>query len=133
MIDETLQGKLKISIFATGIEASGKKILYYPESENSSGFSSLQSKIDANTLESQDIVHDSDIESLDEQPSQLDSLNEMETDTSNTPISNEPESDYSTSEISEQPAEKNVNYANLEEKKKKMRLMYQLLLKRNKK
>ena len=36
LIDETLQGKLKISIFATGIEASGKKILYYPESENNS-------------------------------------------------------------------------------------------------
>ena len=46
LIDETLQGKLKISIFATGIEASGKKILYYPESENNSGFSSIQNKID---------------------------------------------------------------------------------------
>ena len=89
LIDETLQGKLKISIFATGIEATGKKILYYPESENSSGFSSLQSKIDANTLEKQDTVHDS-----------------------------EHESDYNTLETSDQPAENNVNYANLEEKKK---------------
>ena len=48
LIDETLQGKLKISIFATGIEASGKKILYYPESENISGFSSIKNKIDEN-------------------------------------------------------------------------------------
>jgi len=118
LIDETLQGKLKISIFATGIEATGKKILYYPESENSSGFSSLQSKIDANTLEKQDTVHDSDVESLDEQPSQLDSLNEMDTDTSNSPISKDHESDYNTPETSDQPAENNVNYANLEEKKK---------------
>ncbi|MDB3864072.1 cell division protein FtsZ [Alphaproteobacteria bacterium] len=119
LIDETLQGKLKISIFATGIEATGKKILYYPESENSSGFSSLQSKIDANTIEKQDTVHDSDIESLDDQPSQLDSLNEMDTDTSNSPISKEHESeDYNTHETSDQLAENNVNYANLEEKKK---------------
>ena len=118
LIDETLQGKLKISIFATGIEATGKKILYYTESENSSGFSSLQSKIDANTLEKQDTVNDSDVESLDEQPSQLDSLNEMDTDTSNSPISKEHESDYNTPETSDQLAENNVNYANLEEKKK---------------
>ena len=48
LIDETLQGKLKISIFATGIEASGKKILYYPDSENDSGFNSIQNKIDEN-------------------------------------------------------------------------------------
>ena len=50
LIDETLQGKLKISIFATGIEATGKKILYYPESENSSsGFSSIQNRLSSET------------------------------------------------------------------------------------
>ena len=58
LIDETLQGKLKISIFATGIEASGKKILYYPESENNSGFSSIQNKIDGSfSYESSDTKH----------------------------------------------------------------------------
>jgi hypothetical protein len=42
----------------------------------------------------------------------------MDTDTFNSPISKEPESDYNTPETSDQPAENNVNYANLEEKKK---------------
>jgi len=42
----------------------------------------------------------------------------MDTDTSNSPISKEHESDYNTPETSDQPAENNVNYANLEEKKK---------------
>ena len=61
LIDETLQGKLKISIFATGIEASGKKILYYPESENSSGFSSIQNKIDESlSYDGSDIKTDED-------------------------------------------------------------------------
>ena len=46
LIDEALEGKLKISIFATGIEASGKKILYYPESEKNSGFSYIKNKIE---------------------------------------------------------------------------------------
>ena len=65
LIDETLQGKLKISIFATGIEASGKKILYYPESENNSGFSSIQNKIDGSfSYEGSDTKHLEDISSV---------------------------------------------------------------------
>jgi cell division protein FtsZ len=62
LIDETLQGKLKISIFATGIEASGKKILYYPESENNSGFSSIQNKVDESlSYDGSDIKTNEDI------------------------------------------------------------------------
>jgi cell division protein FtsZ len=34
LIDESLVGKIKISIFATGIEESGKKILYYTDKSN---------------------------------------------------------------------------------------------------
>ena len=65
LIDETLQGKLKISIFATGIEASGKKILYYPESENNSGFSSIQNKIDESlSYDGSDIKTNEDISSV---------------------------------------------------------------------
>ena len=65
LIDETLQGKLKISIFATGIEASGKKILYYPEFENNSGFSSIQNKIDESlSFETTDIKFNKDISSV---------------------------------------------------------------------
>ncbi len=65
LIDETLQGKLKISIFATGIEASGKKILYYPEFENNSGFSSIQNKIDESlSYETTDIKFNKDISSV---------------------------------------------------------------------
>ena len=76
LIDETLQGKLKISIFATGIEASGKKILYYPESENNSGFSSIQNKIDGSfSYESSDNKHFEDISSVVENK-QVDSENE---------------------------------------------------------
>ena len=44
LLDDSLEGKLKISIFATGIEESGKKILYY--SDNSA--SSDGNKINAN-------------------------------------------------------------------------------------
>ncbi len=65
LIDESLQGKLKISIFATGIEASGKKILYYPESENNSGFSSIQSKINESiSYDSSDFIKNEDISSV---------------------------------------------------------------------
>ena len=65
LIDETLQGKLKISIFATGIEASGKKILYYPDSENNSGFSSIQNKIEGTfSYEGSDNKYFEDISSV---------------------------------------------------------------------
>ena len=116
LIDESLQGKLKISIFATGIEATGKKILYYPESENSSGFSSLQSKIDANTSETQGTTSNSDIEDTDEQLSQIDDLNDVNSEAPNASTFNE--SEGNSSDISKQPRENNVNYTNLEEKKK---------------
>tara|TARA_Y100000768_G_scaffold305996_1_gene239934 strand:+ start:3542 stop:5056 length:1515 start_codon:yes stop_codon:yes gene_type:complete len=113
LIDETLQGKLKISIFATGIEATGKKILYYPESENSSGFSSLQNKIEK----------EKDIN---------DGMNDN-TSSFNEKVSDErsqvQEFDIATEEdiqkiedvgltTSSKTADTNVNYTNLEEKKK---------------
>ena len=114
LIDETLQGKLKISIFATGIEATGKKILYYPESENSnSGFSSIQNKLSSETPQDSN-----ETESMSEHK------NELKAD--NNPSSSEFQlspQDEDISEIvedfkTEKEEEISVNYTNLEEKKK---------------
>ena len=114
LIDETLQGKLKISIFATGIEASGKKILYYPESENNSGFSSIQNKIDGSfTYEGSDAKHLEDISSVVESKD-LDSEKE-EFSLANQPDSTQADKD----ELIEKIAENSVNLENIEEKKKK--------------
>ena len=117
LIDENLQGKLKISIFATGIEATGKKILYYPESENTSGFTSLQSKIDSNTSESQNNINEEDIESTNEQIVEKNNLDEMIDNDKSNDISDDQEN-VKVSEVSQQSTESNVNYTNLEEKKK---------------
>ena len=117
LIDENLLGKLKISIFATGIEATGKKILYYPESENTSGFSSLQSKIDSNTSETQNNINEDDIESANEQIVEKNNLDEMIYKDKSNDISDEMEN-VKVSEVSQQSTESNVNYTNLEEKKK---------------
>ena len=113
LIDETLQGKLKISIFATGIEASGKKILYYPESENNSGFSSIQNKIDESlSYDGSDIKTNEDISSVvEEKPitsetEEFNLTNEIDQNTEN------------REEIIEKTNENSVNYGNLEEKKK---------------
>ena len=113
LIDETLQGKLKISIFATGIEASGKKILYYPESENNSGFSSIQNKVDESlSYDGSDIKTNEDISSVvEEKP--VNSENE-EFNLTNEIDQNE----ENTEEIIEKTNENSVNYGNLEEKKK---------------
>ena len=113
LIDETLQGKLKISIFATGIEASGKKILYYPESENNSGFSSIQNKIDESLSEdASDIKTNDDISGVfEEKPvtsenEEFNLTNEIDQNTEN------------REEIIKKTNENSVNYGNLEEKKK---------------
>ena len=114
LIDETLQGKLKISIFATGIEASGKKILYYPESENNSGFSSIQNKIDGSfSYESSDNKHFEDISSVVEKK-QVDSETE-EFNLTNAPDITTADKD----DLIEKNAENSINLENFEEKKKK--------------
>ncbi len=114
LIDETLQGKLKISIFATGIEASGKKILYYPESENNSGFSSIQNKIDGSfTYEGSDAKHLEDISSVVESK-------DLDSEKEEFSLANQLESTQADKgELIEKIAEKSVNLENIEEKKKK--------------
>jgi len=114
LIDETLQGKLKISIFATGIEASGKKILYYPESENNSGFSSIQNKIDGSfSYEGSDTKHLDDISDVVENK-QVDSEKE------NLNLTNELDNTKENQEdLIEKDIENSVNFENFEEKKKK--------------
>lgn len=113
LIDETLQGKLKISIFATGIEASGKKILYYPESENNSGFSSIQNKIDESLpYDGSDIKTNEDISSVVEEKPVTSENEEFN-------LTNEiDQNKENTEEIIEKTDENSVNYENLEEKKK---------------
>ena len=114
LIDETLQGKLKISIFATGIEASGKKILYYPETENNSGFSSIQNKIGGSfSYEGSDTKHLDDIssvvenEQVDSEKEELNLTNELD----NTQESQE--------DLTKTNTENSVSFENFEEKKKK--------------
>ena len=114
LIDETLQGKLKISIFATGIEASGKKILYYPESENNSGFSSIQNKIDGSfTYEGTDTKHLEDISGVVESK-------DLDSEKEEFSLANQPDSTQADKgELIEKIAENSVNLENIEEKKKK--------------
>ena len=114
LIDETLQGKLKISIFATGIEASGKKILYYPESENNSGFSSIQNKIDGSfTYEGTDTKHLEDISGVVESK-------DLDSEKEEFSLANQPDSTPTDKgELIEKIAENSVNLENIEEKKKK--------------
>jgi cell division protein FtsZ len=109
LIDETLEGKLKISIFATGIEATGKKILYYPESEKSSGFSSLQTKVENNT----DIGNENT--NLDEKPTELNN-SEQEFKLSSKEEDSKIEEEITNGH--EKTLETNINFTNLEEKKK---------------
>ena len=113
LIDETLQGKLKISIFATGIEASGKKILYYPDSENDSGFNSIQNKIN------EDLSKQSENTSPSEEPSNIfeEKLVTSENEEFNlsSDIDQNIEGKDDSTNIS---SENNVDYTNLEEKKK---------------
>ncbi len=114
LIDETLQGKLKISIFATGIEASGKKILYYPEAENNSGFSSIQNKINGSfSYEGSDTKHLEDISSVVEKK-QVDSEKDefyLTNESNSTPVDQD--------ESIEKNHEKSLNFENSEERKKK--------------
>ena len=114
LIDETLQGKLKISIFATGIEASGKKILYYPETENNSGFSSIQNKIDGSfSYEGSEKNYFEDISSVVEDKA-YNSENEefnLTNESENRPVE--------TNELIEKNTESLENHENHEEKKKK--------------
>ena len=112
LIDESLQGKLKISIFATGIEATGKKILYYPESENASGFSSIQNKIDIDS--NSDEENNQETTSLHKSPSEINN-HEQEFDLSDEPQKKINENSPITPE---KLNETNVNFTNLEEKKK---------------
>ncbi len=114
LIDESLQGKLKISIFATGIEASGKKILYYPESENNSGFSSIQNKVDGTfSYDSSDTKTHKDISGVienkqfDSEKEEFNLTNELE----NTQVDKD--------ELTEETTEKSNNLENFEEKKKR--------------
>ncbi len=114
LIDETLQGKLKISIFATGIEASGKKILYYPESENNSGFSSIQNKIDGSfSYESPDTKHFNDISSVVEN-------NQVDPEKEELNLTNESDNSHDNKEeLINKNTENTVNFENFEEKKKR--------------
>ncbi len=114
LIDETLQGKLKISIFATGIEASGKKILYYPETENNSGFSSIQNKIDGSfSYEGSDNKHFEDISSVVEKK-------QVDSETEEFNLTNEPDNtSVDKDELVENNTENSINLENFEEKKKK--------------
>lgn len=114
LIDETLQGKLKISIFATGIEATGKKILYYPESENSnSGFSSIQNKL--SSKKSQD---SNETESMSEYKNELNADNNPSSTEFNLSPQDEDISEIVEDIKTEKEEEISVNYTNLEEKKK---------------
>ena len=113
LIDETLQGKLKISIFATGIEASGKKILYYPDSENNSGFSSIQNKIDGSfSYEGSDNKYIEDISTVVEKK-------QVDTENEDLHLTNEADSiPVDKNETNEINTEKSVNLENSEERKK---------------
>ena len=111
LIDESLQGKLKISIFATGIEATGKKILYYPESESPSQTNNIQNQLNSKSQSNNDEISQEGIDEITssskDQSDKLD-IQSKETDE----IIEEKlsaQSDYK---------ENNVNYKNLEEKKK---------------
>ena len=114
LIDESLQGKLKISIFATGIEASGKKILYYPESENNSGFSSIQNKIDGSfSYEVSDTKSHEGISSVVEEK-------QVNFEKEQFNLTNEPENtQIDKNEFIEKSSDNNANNENIEEKKKK--------------
>jgi cell division protein FtsZ len=113
LIDETLQGKLKISIFATGIEATGKKILYYPESESSPGFSSLQTKVD-NEIENITDKDDENIDIYEETPdiNNLEQEFKLSSEEETQRIKKESVTDY------EKTSTTSINFTNLEEKKK---------------
>ncbi len=114
LIDESLQGKLKISIFATGIEASGKKILYYPESENDSGFSSIQNKIDGTlSYDSSDSKTYEDISGVVENKQSHSEKEEFN-------LTNEQESTkVDNDQLIDKITENSDNLENSEEKKKK--------------
>ncbi len=114
LIDETLQSKLKISIFATGIEASGKKILYYPESENNSGFSAIKNKVDGSfSYEMPDTKSVEDISSVVEEK-QVNSENEVFN------VTDELEKEIDVKdELIDKSNHNTNNYENIEEKKKK--------------
>ena len=114
LIDETLQGKLKISIFATGIEATGKKILYYPETENNnSGFSSIQSKLSNKTSDDP-----KETESMVEDKIELKADSNFHNTEFNLPPQDEDISEIVEEIKTEKEEEISVNYKNLEEKKK---------------
>ncbi len=113
LIDETLQGKLKISIFATGIEASGKKILYHPESLNNSGFSSIQYKIDEGlSYEKTDILSKNDISNVVEDNPSISESEEF--NLTNERAIREKDEEETKDDIKEN----SDNYDNFEEKKK---------------
>jgi len=114
LIDETLQGKLKISIFATGIEATGKKILYYPETENNhSGFSSIQSKL-SNKSSNEPL----ETESISGNESELNNENNFNSYEFNLSPQDEDISEIVEDSTKEKKEEISVNYKDLEEKKK---------------
>jgi len=113
LIDETLQGKLKISIFATGIEASSKKILYYPDSENSSGFSSFQNKVDKESIDNTDLGNQSS--NLNEE---LPELNGTEKELRLSSEVKAPKTQEESTFELEKNAESPISFTNLEEKKK---------------
>lgn len=114
LIDDTLQGKLKISIFATGIEASGKKILYYPESENNSGFSSIQNKIDGSF--SYEVTDTKSVDGISSVVEEKDFNSEDEVSN----LTDEPDKKLEVKEeLTDKSIDNSDNYENSEEKKKK--------------
>ena len=115
LIDESLQGKLKISIFATGIEATGKKILYYPDSEKDNSFSSLQKKIDKKKDSHENIG--SNNSSFDDEKISSTSyeIQENQFDLHSEVIEEEKHNSSNREPITSSPT---VNYKGLEEKKK---------------
>ncbi len=117
LIDESLKGKLKISIFATGIEATGKKILYYPDSESPSKFSSLHNKVNDELEPRLNTDKNFNKNEFDNSYEGSGYSSNVETEASNE-ILEKLEKDDSSLSISEKPQESPVNFKNLEEKKK---------------
>ncbi len=113
LIDENLKGKLKISIFATGIEATGKKILYYPQSEETTGFDTLQKSID------NEISNNDELKS--ETPSSNEGFQEKNDFGQELNMSNDEDikkNEQERANSSNNHVETSVNFKNLEEKKK---------------
>ena len=113
MIDETLQNKLKL-VFLPLEQKHQEKNSVLPESENNSGFSSIQNKIDGSfTYEGTDTKHLEDISGVVESK-------DLDSEKEEFSLANQPDSTQADKgESIEKIAENSVNLENIEEKKKK--------------